>query len=55
MLEQDWGNEPSIVRLDIRGFLTTRCMYTLMCEAFCSVERILTKATKCKKALDTLH
>ena len=33
-----WGKEPSIVRRDIRGFLTNRCMYALMREAFHLVE-----------------
>jgi 3-hydroxybutyryl-CoA dehydrogenase len=33
-----WGKEPSIVRRDIRGFLTNRCMYALMREAFYLVE-----------------
>jgi len=37
-LAQDWGKEPSIVRRDIRGFLTNRCMYALMREAFYLVE-----------------
>ena len=29
-----WGKDPSIVRRDIRGFITNRCMYALMREAF---------------------
>jgi 3-hydroxybutyryl-CoA dehydrogenase len=33
-----WGKEPSIVRRDIRGFITNRCMYALMREAFHLVE-----------------
>ncbi len=33
-----WGKEPSIVRRDIRGFITNRCMYALMREAFNLVE-----------------
>ncbi|MGO8814945.1 MAG: 3-hydroxyacyl-CoA dehydrogenase family protein [Terriglobia bacterium] len=37
-LAQGWGKEPSIVRRDIRGFLTNRCMYALMREAFHLVE-----------------
>ena len=37
-LAQGWGKEPSIVRRDIRGFLTNRCMYALMREAFYLVE-----------------
>jgi 3-hydroxybutyryl-CoA dehydrogenase len=37
-LAQGWGKEPAIVRRDIRGFLTNRCMYALMREAFYLVE-----------------
>jgi len=37
-LAERWGKEPSIVRRDIRGFLTNRCMYALMREAFYLVE-----------------
>jgi 3-hydroxybutyryl-CoA dehydrogenase len=37
-LAQGWGKEPSIVRRDIRGFLTNRCMYALIREAFYLVE-----------------
>ena len=37
-LAEGWGKEPSIVRRDIRGFLTNRCMYALMREAFYLVE-----------------
>src|SRR6266567_6035228 len=37
-LSRRWGKEPSIVRRDIRGFITNRCMYALMREAFYLVE-----------------
>jgi 3-hydroxybutyryl-CoA dehydrogenase len=37
-LARCWGKEPSIVWRDIRGFLTNRCMYALMREAFYLVE-----------------
>ena len=37
-LAERWGKEPSVVRRDIRGFLTNRCMYALMREAFYLVE-----------------
>ncbi len=37
-LAQGWNKEPSVVRRDIRGFLTNRCMYALMREAFYLVE-----------------
>lgn len=37
-LAERWGKEPSIVRRDVRGFLTNRCMYALMREAFYLVE-----------------
>jgi 3-hydroxybutyryl-CoA dehydrogenase len=33
-LAQYWGKEPSLVRKDIRGFITNRLMYGLMREAF---------------------
>lgn len=33
-----WGKEPSVLRRDIRGFITNRCMYALMREAFHLVE-----------------
>ncbi|MCW5981613.1 MAG: 3-hydroxyacyl-CoA dehydrogenase family protein [Bryobacteraceae bacterium] len=29
-----WGKEPSLLRRDIRGFITNRCMYALLREAF---------------------
>lgn len=38
VLAQGWDKEPSVVRRDIRGFLTNRCMYALMREAFFLVE-----------------
>lgn len=34
-----WGKEPSVLRRDIRGFITNRCMYALMREAFHLVEQ----------------
>ena len=37
-LSRRWGKEPSIVRRDIRGFITNRCMYALLREAFFLVE-----------------
>jgi 3-hydroxybutyryl-CoA dehydrogenase len=37
-LAERWGKEPSVVRRDVRGFLTNRCMYALMREAFYLVE-----------------
>jgi len=37
-LAESWGKEPSVVRRDIRGFLTNRCMYALAREAFYLVE-----------------
>jgi len=37
-LSRRWGKEPSIVKRDIRGFITNRCMYALMREAFYLVE-----------------
>ena len=37
-LSRRWGKEPSIVRRDIRGFITNRCMYALLREAFYLVE-----------------
>ena len=33
-LAESWGKEPSLVRKDIRGFITNRLMYALMREAF---------------------
>lgn len=37
-LSRRWGKEPSIVKRDIRGFITNRCMYALLREAFFLVE-----------------
>jgi 3-hydroxybutyryl-CoA dehydrogenase len=37
-LSRQWGKEPSIVKRDIRGFITNRCMYALLREAFYLVE-----------------
>jgi 3-hydroxybutyryl-CoA dehydrogenase len=37
-LATSWGKEPSLVRKDIRGFITNRLMYALMREAFYLVE-----------------
>lgn len=37
-LAESWGKEPSLVRKDIRGFITNRLMYALMREAFFLVE-----------------
>jgi 3-hydroxybutyryl-CoA dehydrogenase len=38
VLAEGWNKEPSVVLRDIRGFLTNRCMYALMREAFYLVE-----------------
>lgn len=37
-LARGWGKEPSLLRRDIRGFITNRCMYALFREAFNLVE-----------------
>jgi 3-hydroxybutyryl-CoA dehydrogenase len=37
-LSQEWGKEPTLVRKDIRGFITNRLMYALYREAFNLVE-----------------
>jgi len=37
-LAETWGKEPSLIRRDIRGFITNRCMYALLREAFHLVE-----------------
>jgi 3-hydroxyacyl-CoA dehydrogenase len=37
-LSRRWGKEPSVVKRDIRGFITNRCMYALLREAFYLVE-----------------
>jgi 3-hydroxybutyryl-CoA dehydrogenase len=33
-----WGKEPSLLRKDIRGFITNRMMYAMLREAFYFVE-----------------
>lgn len=38
-LARQWGKEPSLVRKDIRGFISNRMMYALLREAFYLVER----------------
>jgi len=38
-LAERWGKEPSVVRRDVRGFLTNRCMYAMLREAFYLVEQ----------------
>lgn len=37
-LAEGWGKEPSLVRKDIRGFITNRLMYAMLREAFFLVE-----------------
>jgi 3-hydroxybutyryl-CoA dehydrogenase len=37
-LAQSWGKEPSLLRKDIRGFITNRIMYAMLREAFYLVE-----------------
>ena len=37
-LAESWGKEPSLVRKDIRGFITNRLMYAMYREAFYLVE-----------------
>ncbi len=37
-LARRWGKEPSLLRRDVRGFITNRLMYALMREAFHLVE-----------------
>lgn len=37
-LSQGWGKEPTLVRRDIRGFITNRLMYAMYREAFYLVE-----------------
>jgi len=37
-LSQGWGKEPTLVRKDIRGFITNRLMYAMYREAFFLVE-----------------
>jgi 3-hydroxybutyryl-CoA dehydrogenase len=38
-LADTWGKEPSLVRKDIRGFITNRLMYAMMREAFHLVDK----------------
>ncbi len=38
-LARGWGKEPTLLRHDIRGFITNRCMYALFREAFHLVEQ----------------
>jgi len=47
VLAEGWDKEPSLVRRDIRGFITNRCFYALLREAFylvdngyCSIEDV---------------
>ena len=37
-LAEEWGKEPSLVKKDIRGFITNRLMYAMMREAIHLVE-----------------
>src|SRR5690606_4515922 len=37
-LAEGWGKEPSLIKKDIRGFITNRIMYAMMREAFYLVE-----------------
>lgn len=37
-MARGWGKEPSLLRRDIRGFITNRCFYALLREAFHLVE-----------------
>jgi 3-hydroxybutyryl-CoA dehydrogenase len=39
ILAEGWGKEPSLVKKDIRGFITNRLMYAMMREAFHLVEK----------------
>jgi 3-hydroxybutyryl-CoA dehydrogenase len=38
-LAEGWGKEPSLLKKDIRGFITNRLMYAMMREAFNIVEK----------------
>ena len=38
-LAERWGKEPSLLKKDIRGFITNRIMYAMMREAFYLVEK----------------
>lgn len=37
-ISRQWGKEPTFLRRDIRGFITNRCFYALLREAFYLVE-----------------
>lgn len=37
-IAESWGKEPSLIKKDIRGFITNRIMYAMMREAFFLVE-----------------
>ena len=37
-LAETWGKEPSLLKRDIRGFITNRIMYAMIREAFYLVE-----------------
>ena len=37
-LARRWGKEPSLLRRDVRGFITNRVMYAMLREAFHLVE-----------------
>lgn len=39
VLAERWGKEPSVLRKDIRGFITNRIMYAMIREAFHLVEK----------------
>ena len=39
LLAESWGKEPSLLRKDIRGFITNRIMYAMLREAFSLVEK----------------
>jgi len=39
VLAESWGKEPSLLRKDIRGFITNRIMYAMLREAFHLVEK----------------
>jgi 3-hydroxybutyryl-CoA dehydrogenase len=38
-LAESWGKEPSLVKKDIRGFITNRIMYAMLREAFSLVDK----------------
>src|SRR5215472_8134685 len=37
-LAQEWGKEPSLLKRDVRGFITNRCFYAMLREALYLVE-----------------